>query len=133
MAKLAPKREVLAEKTKRHLYLNSTSRISVGLRLCQVSSAQQEGTWQDKYKQGCVGCTDSNYSVTVVSLTIFSWSQFLLRDRITEAAVFKGVVEREGVPVRGVWEERIGLEKKKNTLRDSSAPLWPQLTIPAQQ
>lgn len=49
------------------------------------------------------------------------------------AAVIKGVVEREGVPVRGVWEEGTGLEKMKNALGDSSTPLWPQLTIPAQQ
>lgn len=105
----------------------------MGLRPCQVSSAQQEGTWQGKYTQGCVGCTDSNYSVTVVSLTIFSWSQFLLRDRLTVAAVIKGVLKREGVPVRGVWEEGIGLEKMKNALGDSSTPLWPQLPIPAQQ
>lgn len=105
----------------------------MGLRLSQVSSAQQEGTWQGKYKQGCVGCTGSNYSVTVVSLTIFSWSQFLLRDRLAMAAVIKRVVEREGVPVRGVWEEGIGLKKMKNALGDSSTPLWPQLTSPAQQ
>lgn len=67
--KLALEGEVLAEKTKGRAWP-----------IMDLGPQAFSGFSWEGHRQDFVGCTDSNCCVTV-ALAIFSWSQFLLRER----------------------------------------------------